>query len=68
MRIIALAPDLEGTLISNAVSQCPRRGLRAFLEPNSQPSPASPQSILKLRAAPSIGFSYLKYLPDLPTF
>ncbi len=32
MRPTNLALDLEGTLISNAVSQVPRPGLRAFLE------------------------------------
>jgi hypothetical protein len=32
MRISVLALDLEGTLISNAVSQFPRPGLLAFLE------------------------------------
>jgi hypothetical protein len=32
MKIKALALDLEGTLISNAVSQFPRPGLRSFLE------------------------------------
>nr|WP_313955409.1 NIF family HAD-type phosphatase [Stenotrophomonas rhizophila] len=32
MRPTVLALDLEGTLISNAISQIPRPGLRRFLE------------------------------------
>lgn len=35
-RIEVLALDVEGTLISNAMSQIPREGLRGFLEKCSE--------------------------------